>query len=220
MVDVNENVLLRNGDEGRDHIVAVPFWVAIIRAGQFLLALLVMALSAYAASVFGAAFFAGYGMAFFMFAWTLIFLGYIFATPLFFPQAYNYWAHLGLEIVTNIFWLTTFALLAEEAAGWSIVDDFGVFDTFLPHKWNSAIGATKASAGLGALNWALFIVTLVVFSIHLHKHRLAHGKQGFGGNRPVTDTEKGNAVVTTQPVELNNVAQQHPQQQEYPVAAA
>jgi hypothetical protein len=64
--------------------------------------------------------------------------------------------------VTNIFWLTTFALLAEESAGWAVVDDFGL-DEFLPAKWNAAINATKASAGLGALNWALFIVTLVTF---------------------------------------------------------
>jgi hypothetical protein len=35
MVDFNENVLHRRGDEGRDHIPAVPFWVAIIRAFQF-----------------------------------------------------------------------------------------------------------------------------------------------------------------------------------------
>jgi hypothetical protein len=118
-----------------------------------------------------------------MFAWTLIFLAYvranlfkpspstvtyceiqIFVTPLFFPQAYNYWAHLGLEIVTNIFWLSNFALLADEAAGWDVVDDFGL-DVFLPPNWNSAIAATKAAAGLGALEWALFIVTLVTFSM-------------------------------------------------------
>jgi hypothetical protein len=59
-----------------------------------------------------------------------------------------------------------------------------------------------------------------VIGIHLHKYRLAHGARGFGGNRPVTDAEKGNTVVTSQPVELNNVTQQHPVQQEYPVASA
>ena len=35
MVNMNENVLARNGDNGRDHIPAVPFWVAIVRAVQF-----------------------------------------------------------------------------------------------------------------------------------------------------------------------------------------
>jgi len=211
MVNLQENVLAHNGTDGRDHIPAVPFWVAIVRAFQFLLSLLVLALSAFAASVFGADFFPGYGMSFFVFAWTLIFLAYIFVAPLFFPQAYNYWAHLGLEITTNIFWLTTFALLAEEAAGWSIVGDFGFIDEFLPPKWNSAIAATKASAGLGALNWALFIVTLVTFGLFLHKHRLAHGASGFGGNRApaAADAEKGDVTVQAQPIELGNV-QQHP----------
>jgi hypothetical protein len=35
MVDMHDNVLARNGDAGRDHIPAVPFWMAIIRAFQF-----------------------------------------------------------------------------------------------------------------------------------------------------------------------------------------
>ncbi|KAH8745628.1 hypothetical protein BGZ57DRAFT_227798 [Hyaloscypha finlandica] len=219
MIDMHNNVLARNGDAGRDHIPAVPFWMAIVRAFQFLLALLVMALSAFASSVFGAAFFPGYGMSFFVFAWTLIFFGYILAAPLFFPEAYNYWAHLGLEIATNIFWLTTFALLAEEAAGWSIVGDFGL-DTFLPKNWNAAIGATKAGAALGAINWALFIATLISFGIFLHQHRLAHGAAGFGGNRAPADAEKNNTVVTTHPVELNHVPQGHPQQQSHPAPTA
>lgn len=93
----------------------------------------------------------------------------ILAAPLFFPEAYNYWAHLGLEITTNIFWLTTFALLAEEVAGWNIVGDFG-FNPFLPRNWNSAIGATKGATALGAINWFLFIVTLVSFGTFAFPH--------------------------------------------------
>jgi hypothetical protein len=89
----------------------------------------------------------------------------IIASPVFAPNAYNYWAHLGLEITTNIFWLTTFALLAEEAAGWSIVGDFGL-NPYLPSNWDSAIATTKAAAALGALNWALFILTVVSFGTY------------------------------------------------------
>jgi len=217
MVDLNENVLHRRGEEGRDHIPAVPFWVAIIRAFQFLLTFLVMALSAFAASVFGAGYFPGYGMSFFVFAWTVAFLVYIFVTPLWFPQAYIVWAQLGLEIVTVIFWLSTFALLAEEAAAWDWVGDFGGIgiDEIYP-KWSSAIAATKAAAGLGALAWLSFVVTLVIFGLNLHKHRVANGATGFGTNRAQIDAEKGNTVVTTQPIELNHV----PQQQEFAAPAA
>jgi hypothetical protein len=72
--------------------------------------------------------------------------------------------HLGLEITTVIFWLSTFALLADEAAAWDIVGEFG-FDYYWP-KGNSAIAATKAAAGLGALVWLSFVVTLIVFSTY------------------------------------------------------
>jgi len=195
----------------------VPFWVAIIRAVQFLLTFLVMALSAFAASVFGAGYFPGYGMSFFVFAWTLAFLVYIFVTPLWFPQAYIVWAQLGLEIVTTIFWLSTFALLAEEAAAWDWVgDDFeglGVYDVY--PKWHSAISATKAAAGLGALVWLSFVATLIIFGLNLHKHRQARGITGFN-NVAQVDAEKGNTVVTTQPIELNHV----PQQPQFAAAAA
>ena len=71
MVDIHENFYARNGVEGRDHIPALPFWMAIVRIVQFVrypqyllsnawltasqvLTLLVMILSAFASSVFGA----------------------------------------------------------------------------------------------------------------------------------------------------------------------
>jgi len=179
--------------------------MAIVRIVQFVLTLLVMILSAFASSVFGAGFFPGYGMSFFVFAWTLIFLGYIFVTPLWFPHAYIYWVHLGLECTTVVFWLSTFALLAEEAAAWDIVDEF--VDAW--PKWSSAIGATKGAAAMGGINWALFVFTLIVFSVFLHKHRVAHGATGFGHTQPRADVEKG-PNVTEQPVELQYV-QQPPQ---------
>jgi hypothetical protein len=71
MVAMHENFYARNGVEGRDHIPALPFWMAIVRIVQFVchlqyvlsdayltapqvLTLLVMILSAFASSVFGA----------------------------------------------------------------------------------------------------------------------------------------------------------------------
>jgi hypothetical protein len=35
MVDYNENVYGRRGLDGRSHIPALPFWVALIRIAQF-----------------------------------------------------------------------------------------------------------------------------------------------------------------------------------------
>ena len=125
-------------------------------------------------------------MSFFVFAWTVLFLAYvcfyptklsravtnlriqIFVTPLWFPEAYLYWVHLVLEIKTVIFWLSTFALLADEASAWDIVDTFG-FAELWPNG-QSAVNATKAAAGLGALVWLSFVATLIVFSTCLFLH--------------------------------------------------
>jgi len=211
MVNQHENVYYRRGEEGRGHIPALPLWMAIVRIVQFVLTLLIMILAAYASSVFGAGFFPGYGMSFFVFVWTLAFLVYIFVTPLWLPRFYLYWVQLGLEITTVIFWLSTFALLADEAAGWGAVqgalddvnNDFdGSENDFFPH-WNGAINATKAAAALGAINWALFVFTLVMFSISLHKFRQANGATGFGIRH--NDVEKRGPTVTEQPIELRHV---------------
>jgi len=223
MFNYQDNVYARRGLEGRSHILALPFWVAIIRAFQLGLALLVMILTAYAASVFGEGFFEGYGMAWFTFAWTVIFLLYIFVAPLYFPQFYLYWAQLGIEIVTVIFWLSTFALLAEESAAWNDVEgvvdaansidgQFGVNEVF--PNFNSAINATKAATGLAALNWLLFVATLILFGLSVHKHRVADGPTGYGAftNRTgdVESAEKPNAGPQ-QPVELREVQQGYAQ---------
>jgi hypothetical protein len=78
----------------------------------------------------------------------------------------------GLEIATTFWWLVTWALLASEASAWDIyggvtyIDIYGntqTIDTGLPTNWKSAIDCGKASAGLGALEWVLFIITLVMF---------------------------------------------------------
>jgi hypothetical protein len=70
--------------------------------------------------------------------------------------------------LTKIFWLSTFSLLSSEASAWDWVPDvdgLGVDDVY--PKWSSAISATKAAAGLGALVWLSFVFTLVFFSTYL-----------------------------------------------------
>lgn len=209
MVDYHENVYARRGLDGRSHIPALPFWVALIRIAQFILALIVLILAAYASSVFGSDYFPGYGMTFFVFSWTILFLIYIFVTPLWYPELYLYWAHLGLEITTVIFWLVAWALLAQEASAWNAVQgaenainqaiqDSGV-QVDIWSAGNHAIAATKAAAALGAITWLLFVVTLTVFGFFLHKHRVAAGSTG-------ADVEAAEKVPTfTQPpLELNN----------------
>jgi len=186
MVDLHENVYSRRGLEGREHIPAMPFWVGIVRVIQLVLTFIVMILCAYSSSVFGGGYFAGYGLAFYVFVWTLIFLAYIFVTPLWAPKFYNVWIQLVLEVKTTVIWLSTFALLAEEASAWgslqSIYNEDGVngVNAVWP-KGNSAINATKGAAAMGAFAWLSFVITLVVFGIALHKFRMEGKNTGFSG---------------------------------------
>jgi len=183
----------------------------------------------------------------------------IIVTPLFFPKLYFYWVHLcvlippflvlqtngyisGLEVLTTIFWMTSFALLADELKWWNIqqksidyvkANDGYDFDFDFNYKakradlngnidaQEAAIGASRAATGLAAINWILFCVTLVVLGMFIHKHRLADGSggSGFGGARKTNDVEvagQQEKVVHNQPVELRNVQQhqyaQYPQQ--------
>jgi len=194
---------------------------------------------------------AAYGFSFFVFAWTVLFLAYIFIAPLFVPAIYIYWAHLGLEIVTVIFWLVDFALLANAASQWNsfsselntlngdingngdisgdpylnypdlsgtnttAVPNFGI-NYFIPHA-TAAIGSTKGAAAVGAINWLLFVITLIAFGYFLHQHRVANGEGGFPGfgtraaPPPAGDVESAQAYEKNNPVapvELRNVDNQ------------
>lgn len=67
-----------------------------------------------------------------------------------------------------MWWLVTVAILGSEASTWDIVTDI---DPYLPTKWNSAINAAKASPGMSALEWILFIITLITFGMFLLHRR-------------------------------------------------
>lgn len=227
MVNMAENVLLRRGDDSRAHVLPMPLWLGIIRIAQFVLSLLVMILSAYAASTIGGIF-AGYGLSFFIFAWTILFLAYVIAIPLYYPRLYVYWLHFILEFKTTVFWLATFALLAEEAAVWGTY--YGVWDESYP-VYNSdgtisyvnvlpggkgASIATKVAAAFGAFTWLLFVASFITVAIASYNHYRNKGPIFANSTAaPANEIEKGNAAAQ-QSVELNEVqptpqpiAQQH-----------
>lgn len=247
MVNYNENVYTRRGTIGRDHIPALPFWVAILRVVQFIFAFIVLVLTAYASNTFGGSpggsivvntLFPGYSMSFFTFAWTVLFLLYIFLTPLAYPRFYHSYAHLGLEFLTVVFWLTTFALLANESSWWSDeqtglndlkqagndLNDLGYtgytgYDNSEINKLLAASKSSRAAAGLAAIEWILFIVTFG-FIIHFwNKHRIEHGGSGFSfGGQRTRDPETAHAEKTQAPTtatELHN----YEGQPQYPAQA-
>lgn len=211
-------------------------WMAIIRVVQLLLACLVLILTAYSSATFGGSgtngdlviqiLFPGYNMSFFTFAWTVLFLLYIFLIPLVFPKFYLSYAHLGLEFLTVIFWLTTFALLADEGKWWvveqdsleAIKDEFSGFSSGNNGEVNKLLSACKASRaaiGIAAIVWLLFMVTFGFVVYYWNKHREEHSETGLSSThrRGITgDIEAAQVEKTQASVELHNIQgqPQHP----------
>jgi hypothetical protein len=76
-----------------------------------------------------------------------------------------------LESLTCLWWLISFALLANDASNLNNLESLSVSDygvtvnvgDYLPSKYITALSCEKAAAGLGALEWLLFVITLVMF---------------------------------------------------------
>lgn len=178
------------GRATHSHIPPEPLWVGLLRIWQAVMALITLALSGFALSVFNG--YSGFGLNIFTSLLTWIFLAYIFVTAFAVPQAYSVWAQLGLEIALFIFWLSTWAVIASLAAA------FGDWYSYGYDKWSAAVACTKAAAALGAFVWVSFIATLVNLSITLHRHITAGNPTIAGG---VTTEVKMEPVATAAPVE-------------------
>lgn len=77
-----------------------------------------------------------------------------------------------LECLSVIFWLSTFASIAVLATTYSIFDNYyyGSYGGTIYYKRNAIqaravdiAGCYKGAAALGAIEWALFIGTLITF---------------------------------------------------------
>lgn len=224
MVDWKRNVLARPGVEGRSHIPELPFWIFLIRIAQIVLAFIILILIAYAAHVFGTSRFTSYSFTFFTFSWTVLFFIFIIVFPLYFPEFYIDKVHLSFEALTTIFWLTNWSLLAKDAAAWkgfstlesSLNTDLSlVGDTtnYFPH-FDTAIACTKAGAGLGALLWALFVVTFIEFALAYKYSQAATAAEHVDVESAPTSTapqEEKLPVSNQRPVELTDVGDSHHQ---------
>jgi len=137
-----------------------------------------MSLAAHAASYF---YLPGYGMAFFTFVWTVLFFLYIYLTPRFLPHLYLFWGHVAFEATVVIFWLTTFALLADYTRAW---------DAWSFGYWGGVggmVNSTKAATAFAVLNWLLFCITLFV-SVWLNKrHSTGHTTSHTSTHNAVVD---------------------------------
>ncbi|KAK3394394.1 hypothetical protein B0H63DRAFT_506117 [Podospora didyma] len=102
---------------------------------------------------------------------------------------YNYWAILSLDMLMVVLWACSFPLLASEVAGYfdknrrfiTTVRTFICNDSGCRYMEYPPVGGIyivfpaveTAAASLGAINFALHIVSLSVHGVMLHRHRAA-----------------------------------------------
>jgi len=200
------------------HVLPLPPWTIALRGIQLFVALVILGLAAYGLHLYP---FDGVDLITFVAIATIIITVYIIVAT-YVPIIYNYWAILGLDIFAVIFWLVSFAYLASEmGAVKTLYDDYynsyssdysgsncytysdGV--TYCTRKRDLSVFSKRtsaavtdyqvlaAAAGLGGLEFALFIATLVLVSINLHRHRsngghCTPGRMDNAGNDPAYGT--------------------------------
>lgn len=207
---------------GREHIPLLPNGFIALRIVQLVLAVLVLALAAYGCAVFPTS------GNIYMLVVCLLTIGistYYLVVHYQVPKSYNYWAVLGCDIFLIIMWLASFAVLASEAAVvLSYAGGYGYFYSSYAYDGLGVVGGCMAGAsGLGGLQFVLFIVSLVLHSIALHRHRAAglHCKPGVAPTVPAGG-EKPQGQPQGQPQPAVVYPQGYPQpgfpQQAYPQA--
>jgi len=193
------------------HILPLPKAVFGLKIAQLVISVVILGLAAY-----GVTFVAFDGdslMLFTALATMIITVYYIVATTAL-PAAYNYWAILSLDIFAIVFWIISMSLLAWEVAAFSWAfsvydgstscgyDLYGYYscskrdlsgiqkrDTTDVYTYRNALAA---ASGLGGLEFILFLVTLIITAIGLHRHRKAggHSTPGALSTGPITHETK------------------------------
>ncbi|KAL0935099.1 uncharacterized protein CTRU02_209690 [Colletotrichum truncatum] len=201
---------------GREHIPIYPKGFIALRIVQLVLAVMTLALCAFGAYVLPTS---GNCLMLFVSVATLFVTVWLIVSEYSMPKAYNYWAVLGLEIFLVVFWLCAFALLASEAAY-----IFARCTYYSCYDWATTLSACmSAAAGVGGLQFALFITSLSIHGVMLHRHRKAglHCNPVSSGIAPVVSSqvhhEKNNTTVNAaayQPVHQGQAAPPYVQQQQ------
>ncbi|KAH8899372.1 hypothetical protein GQ53DRAFT_836425 [Thozetella sp. PMI_491] len=217
--------------EGREHIPLLPKGFFAIRIIQLVFTLIILALSAYGVSISSAS-----GIVFILVValMTLITSIYHIVAETGAPKLYNYWAVMSLDILLVIMWLSAFALLAAAVAVWAAETGsgyyyYGVYYYYSGYSkaWTGALGG---AAAIGAIEFILHLVALIITSVAIHRHRSAglHCTPGAPRTLPGQGPPGGPIVVPVvaapAPVAFANPAekpqQAYPQQNVYPVQQA
>ncbi|EXJ92078.1 hypothetical protein A1O3_00628 [Capronia epimyces CBS 606.96] len=133
---------------------ALPGWIPFLRIAQGVLALLILILTAVAASkLLGGADtsflvtpYPGFGFAWFAFSWTIVYVPIAtLLLPNLNPRVKPLIIILVLELLTTLWWLVTFALLADNSSSLA-----SILNTSFTNA-KTAVGLTQASAVFGAV---------------------------------------------------------------------
>ncbi|KJR88901.1 uncharacterized protein SPSK_07877 [Sporothrix schenckii 1099-18] len=147
--------------QGHSNVLPLPKWTLFVRIAQLVLAFLLLVLTAYSASKLGSGA-AGFGLTWFTFIFTVLYFVWLGVSLAAVPAIYHPIAHIPVEILLNIFWLSTWAVLASEATSIGNLEHYlGAYKSRIPSAYRNALNCVKAAAALGALLWVLFCVTLV-----------------------------------------------------------
>ncbi|KAI0872637.1 hypothetical protein GGS24DRAFT_502618 [Hypoxylon argillaceum] len=193
--------------EGREHIPLYPNGFVAVRIIQLVLGIICLGLTAYAISVLPIT---GAALMLFTAITTVLSSIYILVAHFGPPKAYNYWAILGLDIFHVIFWLISFALIASQSA---LIFDYGSYYGDYYSGFTILGSITAAAAGLGGVNWVVYVAALILHSMALHRHRKAglHAMPGVAASAPAT----GAPAVVGAPAEGEKIPMQ-PQQPQQP----
>jgi hypothetical protein len=216
-----------------DHVLDVPQTVFISRISQLVVAVVVMGLAAYGIYYLS---FDAIDLTMFSAIATIIIAVYVIVASTAAPAAYNYWAIIALDSLMVLFWIVSFAYLAYEVASVQLVtytytDCLYEYAGVCYYKNKRSLEIAKrsttvytyrnvmaAAAGLGGLEFLLFVKTLVYTSIALHNHRKAGGHCVPSSlEAPPVEPQPMEAVPVQQPVyqQPQQVYQQQPVQPAY-----
>ncbi|KAK4044485.1 integral membrane protein [Parachaetomium inaequale] len=183
---------------GREHIPLLPKGFFAIRIVQLVLALIIMGLAGYGVSVLP---FSGNCYILAVAVMTLATSIYQLVAELGPPAAYNYWATLGLDIFYVVMWLCSFAVLAASVAPWFGYSSYSYSYSYSRYSSSSLsdytliwLATQAAAASLGALEFILYLTSLIIHSVRLHRHRAA-GLHCMPGTPPGPRPPAGTTVV-------------------------
>ncbi|KAK3330178.1 hypothetical protein B0H66DRAFT_597724 [Apodospora peruviana] len=162
---------------GREHIPLYPKGFVAVRILQLVFSVIILGLAAF--GIWALAF---SGDCFILAVAIMTLMASIYHLVSWFGaiSLYNYWAVMSLDILLVVMWLSSFALLASQIAAFFAYAGGTYYDYYgysYSHGLSSAetivASCLAAAAGLGGVEFVLHIVSLVIHSIALHRHRAA-----------------------------------------------